>query len=75
MPAESAVAAGKALGHFGAELISAYGRNAGDAPMQTPASLIFHERGLYIANLAFFDPGVGKISVLGVPVAGAPIAH
>src|SRR5947208_15272806 len=58
-----------------AELISAYGRNAGDAPMQTPASLIFHERGLYIANLAFFDPGVGKISVLGVPVAGAPIAH
>ena len=58
-----------------AELISAYGRNAGDAPMQTPASLIFHERGLYIANLALFDPGVGKISVLGVPVAGAPIAH
>ena len=58
-----------------AELFAAYGRNPGDAPMQTPASLIFHERGLYIANLAFFDPGVGKISVLGVPFTGAPIAH
>jgi gluconolactonase len=59
----------------GGELIAAYGRNAGDDRMQTPASLIFHERGLYIANLAFFDAGVGKISVLGVPVSGAPIAH
>jgi hypothetical protein len=44
--------------------------------MQTPASLIFHERGLYIANLAFFgEPGNGKLSVLGVPTPGAPIAH
>jgi sugar lactone lactonase YvrE len=58
-----------------AELIARYGRNPGDAPMQTPASLIFHERAMYIANLAFFDPGVGKISVLGVPTPGAPIAH
>lgn len=58
-----------------AELIARYGRNPGDAPMQTPASLIFHERGLYITSLAFFDPGVGKISVLGVPFPGAPIAH
>ena len=58
-----------------AELIAAYGRNPGDAPMQTPASLIFHERAIYIANLAFFDPGVGKISVLGVPFPGAPVAH
>lgn len=58
-----------------AELIARYGRNPGDAPMQTPASLIFHERAMYIANLAFFDPGVGKISILGVPTPGAPIAH
>ena len=58
-----------------AELIARYGRNPGDAPMQTPASLIFHERGLYIANLAFFEPGNGKLSVLGVSTPGAPIAH
>src|SRR5207249_2148776 len=44
-------------------LIARYGRNAGDDPLQTPASLIFHERGLYIANLALFNPGPGKLSV------------
>jgi len=58
-----------------AALVAAYGRNPGDAPMQTPASLIFHERSVYIANLAFFDAGVGKLSVLGVATPGAPIAH
>ena len=30
---------------------------------------------LYIANLALTHPGAGKVSVLGVPFPGAPIAH
>jgi hypothetical protein len=36
---------------------------------------VFRGRALYIANLAFATPGAGKISVLGVPFAGAPVAH
>ena len=47
----------------------------GSDAMDFPASPIFHERGLYIANLALGHPGAGKISVLGVPFGGAPIAH
>ncbi|OLD52079.1 MAG: hypothetical protein AUI58_04635 [Chloroflexi bacterium 13_1_40CM_2_70_6] len=57
------------------ELVARYGRNVGDDPLATPASLVFHERALYIANLALFTPGSGKLSVLGVPLPGAPIAH
>jgi len=54
-------------------LIARYGHNAGDDPLDFPASPIFHEKGLYIANLALGTaPGGGKISVLGVPWPGAP---
>ena len=59
----------------GGELIARYGRNPGDDRLDFPASPIFHERGLYIANLALETPGGGKLSVLGVPLPGAPIAH
>jgi sugar lactone lactonase YvrE len=55
------------------ELIARYGHNAGDDPLDFPASPIFHEKGLYIANLALGTaPKGGKISVLGVPWPGAP---
>jgi sugar lactone lactonase YvrE len=54
-------------------LIARYGHNPGDDPLDFPASPIFHERGLYIANLALGTaPNGGKISVLGVPFPGAP---
>jgi sugar lactone lactonase YvrE len=57
-------------------LIARYGHNAGDDPLDFPASPIFHEKGLYIANLALGTaPSGGKISVLGVPLPGAPAAH
>ena len=54
-------------------LIARYGHNPGDAPLDFPASPIFHERGLYIANLALGTaPNGGKISALGIPFPGAP---
>ena len=54
-------------------LIARYGHNPGDDPLDFPASPIFHERGVYIANLALGTaPNGGKISVLGVPLPGAP---
>jgi sugar lactone lactonase YvrE len=56
-------------------LVARYGKNAGDDPLDFPASPVFHERGVYIANLAFTTPGRGKVSVLGVPIPGAPIGH
>ncbi|HEV8470789.1 MAG TPA: SMP-30/gluconolactonase/LRE family protein [Candidatus Limnocylindria bacterium] len=56
-------------------LVARYGKNPGDDSLDFPASPIFHERGLYIANLALGTPGKGRISVLGVPFPGAPIAH
>jgi sugar lactone lactonase YvrE len=57
----------------GGALIARYGHNPGDDPLDFPASPIFHERGLYIANLALGTaPNGGKISVLGVPFPGAP---
>jgi sugar lactone lactonase YvrE len=55
-------------------LIARYAGTGSNA-MDFPASPIFHEQGLYIANLAFATPGGGKVSVLGVPFGGAPIAH
>lgn len=56
-------------------LVARYGSNAGDDPLDFPASPVFHERGVYFANLAFATPGRGKVSVLGVPFPGAPIGH
>jgi sugar lactone lactonase YvrE len=57
-------------------LIARYGHNPGDDKLDFPASPIFHERGLYIANLALGTaPSGGKISVMGVPWPGAPAAH
>jgi sugar lactone lactonase YvrE len=57
-------------------LIARYGHNAGDDPLDFPASPIFHGKNLYIANLALGTaPSGGKISVLGVPFPGAPAAH
>jgi len=54
-------------------LIARYGHNPGDDPLDFPASPIFHERGLYIANLALGTaPNGGKISALGIPFPGAP---
>jgi sugar lactone lactonase YvrE len=54
-------------------LIARYGRNPGDDRLDFPASPIFHQKGLYIANLALGTaPNGGKISVLGVPWPGAP---
>jgi sugar lactone lactonase YvrE len=53
-------------------LVARYGKNPGDDRLDFPASPIFHERGLYIANLALGTaPSGGKISVLGVPFPGA----
>ena len=56
-------------------LVARFGHNKGDDPLDFPASPIFHEKGLYISNLAFGSPGRGGVSVLGVPFTGAPIAH
>lgn len=55
-------------------LIARHAGTGADA-MDFPASPVFHERGLYIANLALTTPGRGKLSVLGVPFPGAPIGH
>jgi sugar lactone lactonase YvrE len=57
----------------GGALIARYGHNPGDDPLDFPASPIFHQKGLYIANFALGTaPNGGKISVLGVPFPGAP---
>jgi len=55
-------------------LVARY-RGTGSDAMDFPASPVFHEKALYIANLALATPGAGKVSVLGVPFAGAPVAH
>jgi sugar lactone lactonase YvrE len=55
-------------------LVARYRGTGGDA-MDFPASPVFHEKALYVANLALATPGAGKVSVLGVPFAGAPVAH
>jgi sugar lactone lactonase YvrE len=54
-------------------LIARFGHNPGDDSLDFPASPIFHQKGLYIANFALGTaPSGGKISVLGVPFPGAP---
>jgi sugar lactone lactonase YvrE len=53
-------------------LVARYGHHRGDDAMVFPASLVFHERALYVTNLYFGAFG-GKLSVLGVPFPGAPL--
>ncbi|HEY3221250.1 MAG TPA: SMP-30/gluconolactonase/LRE family protein [Gemmatimonadales bacterium] len=53
-------------------LVARFGHNSGDDAMVFPASLVFHERALYVTNLYFGSFG-GKLSVLGVPFPGAPL--
>jgi sugar lactone lactonase YvrE len=53
-------------------LVARFGHNGGDDPMVFPASLVFHERALYVTNLYLGAFG-GKLSVLGVPFPGAPL--
>jgi sugar lactone lactonase YvrE len=46
----------------------------GQNDLDFPASLVFHERAIYITNLSFFDGGVNsKLSVMGVPFPGLPL--
>lgn len=53
-------------------LVARYGHHSGDDALVFPASLVFHERALYVTNLYFGAFG-GKLSVLGVPFPGAPL--
>ena len=55
-------------------LVARY-RGTGSDAMDFPASPVFHQKALYVANLALGTPGKGKVSVLGVPFPGAPVAH
>ena len=46
----------------------------GQNDLDFPASLVFHERALYITNLSLTDAGVNsKLSVMGVPYPGEPL--
>src|SRR5207245_651339 len=56
-----------------AQLIARYD-GVGQNDLDFPASLVFHERALYIANLALDTGGANsKLSVLGVPYPGLPL--
>jgi sugar lactone lactonase YvrE len=55
-------------------LVARYRGTGGDA-MDFPASPVFYQKTLYTANLALGTPGSGKVSVVGVPFPGAPVAH
>src|SRR5438046_2642650 len=56
-----------------ARLIARYD-GLGQNDLDFPASLVFHERALYIANLALDSGGVNsKLSILGVPYPGLPL--
>ncbi len=47
---------------------------AGANALDFPASLVFKGRSLYITNLSLFDGGINsKLSVLDVPLPGAPL--
>jgi len=55
------------------QLIARYD-GAGQNDLDFPASLVFHERALYITNLALDTGGANsKLSVLGVPFPGLPL--
>jgi len=46
----------------------------GQNDLDFPASLVFHGRALYIANLALDTAGANsKLSILGVPYPGLPL--
>ncbi|HKF19282.1 MAG TPA: SMP-30/gluconolactonase/LRE family protein [Candidatus Dormibacteraeota bacterium] len=56
-----------------AHLIARY-KGTGANAFDFPASLVFHERALYVTNLSLSDSGVNsKLSVLGVPFPGLPL--
>ncbi len=49
-------------------------KGSGANALDFPASLVFHERALYITNLSLFDRGINsKLSVLGIPFPGLPL--
>jgi hypothetical protein len=46
----------------------------GQNDLDFPASLVFHERAIYITNLSLTDAGFNsKLSVMGVPFPGEPL--
>ena len=46
----------------------------GQHDLDFPASLVFHERAVYMTNLSLTDGGTNsKLSVMGVPFPGAPL--
>ncbi|HET9847561.1 MAG TPA: SMP-30/gluconolactonase/LRE family protein [Candidatus Dormibacteraeota bacterium] len=56
-----------------AQLIARYD-GIGNNDLDFPASLVFHERALYITNLSLDTAGANsKLSVLGVPFPGLPL--
>jgi sugar lactone lactonase YvrE len=56
-----------------AQLIARYD-GVGQNDLDFPASLVFHGRALYIANLALDTAGANsKLSILGVPYPGLPL--
>ena len=56
-----------------AKLIARYD-GVGQNDLDFPASLVFHERHLYIVNLALDTGGANsKLSVMGVPYPGLPL--
>ncbi len=56
-----------------ARLIARYD-GAGQNDLDFPASLVFHERALYVTNLSLDTAGANsKLSVLGVPYPGLPL--
>src|SRR5262249_44211795 len=55
------------------QLIARY-KGTGANAFDFPASLVFHERALYVTNLSLSDSGVNsRLSVLGVPFPGLPL--
>ena len=57
----------------GGKLIARYD-GVGQNDLDFPASLVFHERALYITNLSLDTAGANsKLSVMGVPYPGLPL--
>lgn len=62
------------LSPSGTRLIARY-KGTGDNAFDQAASLVFRHRTLYVTNLSLNDGGINsKVSVLGVPFKGLPIA-